>query len=164
MAAAASRGVVPLLSVVVPLLRVAQGGLAIGDGLLESVDSRLKAGQLRRELRFALVQALDVGRGRSVVAPCLVEGGIGLGQLLREAIAIGCGLRELTIEMGLALGEIGGCCGQRGIVTLLRVAQTGFGIGNRLFKRAAGCAPLLDLLTERRFALGQALDVGSGRW
>ena len=48
-------------------------------------------------------------------------------------------------------------------MALSRIAQRSLGIDNRLFESGAGCAPLLDLLAERRFALGQALDVGSGR-
>jgi hypothetical protein len=105
--------------------------------LLRRLSCRLAIGKLRHELRFALRQALDVGSGRLVVLPCLCEGGVSVAPLLREAIAIGRGLRELAIEMGLALGELGSRGGQRGVVALVRIAQSGLAIGNGLFESVA---------------------------
>ena len=83
-----------------------------------------------------------------MVAARLLERGVSVAQLLREAVAIGDGLRALTIETGLPFSEVGGRGGQRRIVRLLRLEQCRSAIGNRLL--------------QFRFALGQALDVGSG--
>ena len=137
---------------VVALVRIAQSGLASGNGLLERVASRLNVGKLRRERCFAFGQALDVGSGRSVVLPCLLEGGVGVAQLLCEAVASSRGLRQLTIEMGLALVELGGRGGQRGIVSLLRVAQSGLAVGNGLLERDARRALSPELSVELRLS------------
>ena len=133
---------------VAALVRIAQSGLAIGNGLFESVASTLNVGKPQRELRFAFGQALDVGSGRPMVLPRLLEGGIGVAQLLREAIAIGCGLGELAIEVGLALAELGSRGGQCGIVALVRIAQSGLASGNGLLERVARRALSPELSVE----------------
>ena len=91
---------------------------------------------------------LDLGDGRFVVLPRLLETDPGVAHLFAETVAFVGRHQQLTIEACLVFSELGGRRGQRGIVPLLRIAQGGLAIGK--------------LRCELRFASRQALDVGIG--
>ena len=84
-----------------------------------------------------------------MVAPDLVERDLGLAQLVCDAVAIGGSLRQLSIEMCLALSELVGRRGQCRVVLLLRIAQRRLDVG--------------DLGREVCFTLRQAFNGGRGR-
>ena len=151
--------------------------------LLRLEECRSAIGNRLLQFRFVLGQALDVGSGCLVVAARLLERGGSVVQLLCEAVAIGDGLRALTIEVRLPFGEVGGRGGHRRIVLLLRIAQCGLTIGDGALQLRFARSGLSDccrrfvqftleaapvgvnvgkLRCEVGFALGQALDVGSG--
>ena len=120
---------------------------------IEAVASGLDVCEQGGEVGFALCQSFNVGDGRLVFASYLVERNLGLVQLLRDAVAIGRSLRQLSIEMCLARSELVGRRDQRRIVSLLRVAESFLGIVDRLFERGTRHAFLFDLRVEFSLAL-----------
>ena len=100
---------------IVPLLRVAQGGLGVG--------------KLRRQLRFAPRQAVDIGTGEFVGPAHILEVGAGVVQSMDETVTLARALRQLVIEAGLALREFGSRRSQRHFMLLLRLLTCGLGVG-----------------------------------
>ncbi len=161
----------------VSLFRITQGGVRVcecvrclGESKVEGVADALNVGELGGEVGFALPQSLDVCSGSPVVLTYFVESDFRITQAPCEAIAIGYGLRQHTCELCPALSEFVGRLRHCGVVALVRIAQGGVRLGDRVrclgqltFKGVAGALNVGKLRGEVRFALRQAFDIGSGR-
>ena len=135
---------------VVPLLRILQGGSGVSYRLLEGVARRALLLELLVEFCLALRQPRDVDDGRLMLTPSVIAGLLDLAQLRDEAGAFRIGIGLFAIELRLTCGELAGRRCQRDVVPLLRIVQGGVGEG--------------ELGRERRFALDQSGNFGSGRF
>ena len=135
---------------VVPLLRIPQGGGGVSYRLLEGIARRALLLELLVELCLALRQPRDVDDDRLMLAPSVIAGLLDLAQLRDEAGAFRIGMGLFAIELRLTCGELAGRRRQHDAVPLLRIVQGGVGEG--------------ELGRERRFALDQSGNVGSGRF
>ncbi len=98
-----------------PLFRIAQGGVRLGDRVrclgqltFKGVAGALNVGNLRGEVGFALRQAFDIGSSRLLVVTYFIEGDFGVSQSLRELVALAHRLGQLAIEACLALRKVAG--------------------------------------------------------
>ncbi len=98
---------------VVPLVRIAQGGVRVcecvrclSESKVEGVAGALNVGELGGEVGFALRQAFDVGSSRLLVATDLVEGRVGICDGVLESGARRAFVPDLLLEFRLVRGGV----------------------------------------------------------